>query len=113
MIRRYSLLFDCMLFHSQTAGAESVHAEGADHRLRRLHPRGHHGRGQEGAAGQLTAAAATALLLLLLQVLEGHRNNVSCLARAHSGSYIASGDIGPDIHSVFVWSVIIFYYITI
>ena len=110
MIRRYSLLLDCMLFHSQTDSAESVHAEGADHRPRRLHTRGHHGRGQEGAAGQLTAAAATALLLLLLlQVLEGHSNrrkNVSCLARAQSGSYIASGDIGPDIHSVFVWLVI-------
>ena len=52
-------------------------------------------------------------MLLLLQVLEGHRNNVSCLARAHSGSYIASGDIGPDIHSVFVWSVIIYNYLTI
>ena len=41
-----------------------------------------------------------------LQILEGHRNNISCLARSHSGSYLASGDTGPDQHSVLVWSVI-------
>ena len=28
---------------------------------------------------------------LTLQILEGHRNVVSCLAKSHSGAYIASG----------------------
>ena len=44
--------------------------------------------------------------LIPLQILEGHRNNISCLARSHSGSYLASGDTGSDPHSVLVWSVI-------
>ena len=40
------------------------------------------------------------------QLLQGHRNNVNCLARSHNGSYLASGCVGPDQHAVFVWSVI-------
>ena len=46
------------------------------------------------------------LINFSLKILEGHRNNISCLARSHSGSYLASGDIGADQHSAMVWSVI-------
>ena len=38
---------------------------------------------------------------LTLQILEGHRNVVSCLAKSHSGAYIASGKhpfINKQIH---------------
>ena len=43
---------------------------------------------------------------MLHKILEGHRNPVSCLTRSPSGSYVGSGDSGPEQHSVFVWSVI-------
>ena len=39
------------------------------------------------------------------EVLQGHRNNVTCLAKSHNGAYLASGDSGVETSSVFVWSV--------
>ena len=94
-----------MIFCSQDPSLQPVHSEGSSDCICRVSSRGHHGHQEERAARGLVHGH-TCSNAYSYQILVGHRNNVTCLAKSNNGTYLASGDVGPDQHSVFVWSVI-------